>query len=347
MKKKSLAAKKKIRNSILNNLRNKRIKKIFYHFKIKLEKSLNNKPKIAVAISGGPDSLALAFLAKCFSLTNNLNSMFFIVDHKLRKESSREAKLVKLLLKKYGINCKILEWKGKKPNSNIQSIARNERYNLLKATCKKNNISHLLVGHHIDDLYENFFIRLLRGSGLKGLSSFGETIKDEENFYILRPLINYKKKDLIYISKFVFNFLITDPSNENLFFLRSRVRKLIADLNKEGFDKKKLNLTIKNLKIANQGIDFYVKKSIQDNSKFIERRKTYILNKYFFKQSDEVIFRSLSLVLKKISDRYYSPRGRSISDAILKINSSKCKKFTLGGCFVEKINETVLITREN
>ena len=346
MKKKSLAAKKTIHKLLLNHLKDNRVKKVFSGFKNHLDKFVNNKAKIGVAISGGPDSLALAFLTKCFLLLNKLDSKFFIVDHRLREESSKEAKSVKLLLQKFDIDCKVLKWKGKKPKSNIQSIARKERYNLLKTACKRNNIKHLLIGHHIDDLYENFFIRLLRGSGLRGLSSFGEPIKEEDNFFILRPLIIFKKEDLIYISKLVFNFFIEDPSNENLFFQRSRIRKLILDLNKEGLNKKKLDLTIKNLKTANQGINFYVEKNIKDNAKFIENKKTYILNKYFFKQPEEVIFRSISLVLKKISSRYYPPRGKSISDSILKINSIKCKKFTLGGCFIEKVNETVFITRE-
>jgi len=73
----------------------------------------------------------------------------------------------------------------------------------------------------------------------------------------------------------------------------------------------------------------------------------YILNEYFFNQSEEVIFRSISLVLKKISDRYYLPRGKSISDLIVKINTLKSNKFTLGRCFIEKINQTVFITSEN
>ena len=346
MKKKSLAAKKTIHKLLLNHLKDNRVKKVFSGFKNHLDKFVNNKAKIGVAISGGPDSLALAFLTKCFLLLNKLDSIFFIVDHRLREESSKEAKSVKLLLQKFDIDCKVLKWKGKKPKSNIQGIARNKRYNLLKTACKRNKIKHLLVGHHIDDLYENFFIRLLRGSGLRGLSSFGEPIKEDDNFFILRPLIKFKKEDLIYISKLVFNFFIEDPSNENLFFQRSRIRKLILDLNKEGLNKKKLDLTIKNLKTANQGINFYVEKNIKDNATFIENKKTYILNKYFFKQSEEVIFRSISLVLKKISSRYYPPRGKSISDSILKINSIKCKKFTLGGCFIEKVNETVFITRE-
>ena len=347
MKKKSLAAKKTIHRSLLNHLKYSQVRKVFNGYRNYLDKFINKKSKIGVAVSGGPDSLALAYLTKCYSLKNKLSSNFFLIDHALRKESSKEAKSVKLLLEKFDIDCEIIKWKGKKPNSNIQSIARNKSYNLLKKACKKNNIRYLLIGHHTDDLYENFFIRLVRGSGLRGLSSFGEPIKEEDSFFILRPLIKFKKKDLIYISKLIFNFFIEDPSNENFFFLRSRIRKLIADLNKEGFNQKKLDLTIKNLKSANDGINFYVKKNINNNAKFIENKKVYILNKYFFNQSEEVIFRSITLVLKKISGRYYSPRGKSILDSIVKINSLKCKRFTLGGCFIEKINETVFITSEN
>jgi len=348
MKKKSLSAKKTTHKFLLNHLNNSKVKKVFNGFKNYLDKFVKEKDKIGVAISGGPDSLALAFLAKCYFLKNKLDAKFFIVDHKIRKESSKEAKLVRLFLKKFHINCEILNWYGKKPHSNIQGIARNKRYDLLKNACKKNDIKHLLIGHHIDDLYENFFIRLLRGSGLKGLSSFGETIREEEsNITILRPLIKFEKKHLIYISKNVFKFFIEDPSNQNLNFQRSRIRKLIFDLNKEGLDKKKLDLTIRNLKSSNNSINFYVTKNIQDNAKLLKKENTYILNKFFFDQSQEVIFRSFSTVLKKISNRYYPPRGKSISDSILKINSTKYKKFTLGGCYVEKINETILITKEN
>tara|TARA_X000000368_G_C23003708_1_gene700123 strand:- start:456 stop:1499 length:1044 start_codon:yes stop_codon:yes gene_type:complete len=347
MKKKSLAAKKIIHKSLLNYLKNSRIKNIFKGYTIHLDKFIKKNDNLAVGISGGPDSLALAYLTKCYLIKNKLSSKFFIVDHGLRKESSKEAKSVKQLLAKFDIVCEILKWKGKKPKSNILSIARNERYKLLKTACKKKKIKHLLIGHHLDDLYENFFIRLLRGSGLKGLSSFGEPIKEENNFFILRPLIKYNKEDLVYISKLVFNFFIKDPSNEDSSFLRSRIRKLIVDLNKQGLDKKKLGLTVRNLKFANDGIDFYVRKNITNNSRFIENKKTFILNKYFFKQSQEVVFRSIAIILRKISGRYYQPRGKSILELILKINSKKNKKLTLGGCFIEKINKTVFISEEN
>ena len=182
----------------------------------------------------------------------------------------------------------------------------------------------LLTGHHKDDLYENFFIRMLRGSGLKGLTSFADpSVELEDNFRIIRPLIKIQKKKLIYISKSVFNFFVKDPSNESLSFQRSRIRKLILNLENEGLDKKKLDLTIDNLKSADLDIKIYVEENIKNNAKYLINNNKYILNqKFFFGQGNEVIFRSFSEVLRKVSGKYYPPRGIKIKDAI-----SKCMFF--------------------
>ncbi len=101
----------KIHSVLKKKLINKKIKYLFNIF----EKELRIKEKFAVAVSGGPDSLALAFLSKIYSIKNKLAVKFFIVDHKLRKESSQEAKKVKNLLKALNINSEILTWNGKKP----------------------------------------------------------------------------------------------------------------------------------------------------------------------------------------------------------------------------------------
>ena len=100
MKKKSLSAKKKIHNSILRHLNNQKILKIFKEF----NSSLKINEKFAVAVSGGSDSLSLAFFAKCFSLINELDVKFYIINHNLRKDSMSEAKLVASRLKKFDIN---------------------------------------------------------------------------------------------------------------------------------------------------------------------------------------------------------------------------------------------------
>ena len=205
---KNLSVKTKIHKNLKNILNNKRINLIYQRF----EKSLNIKENFAVAVSGGPDSLALAFLAKIYSIKNNLKTKFFIVNHKLRQESTKEAIKVKKLLNKFLINLEILTWRGKKPIKNIQALARKKRYELLFLKCDRYKLNNILLGHHQDDLFENFFIRILRGSGLKGLISLDKkTVIDGK--HLLRPLIDLKKEDLIFLSK---NVLISSMSSKCL-----------------------------------------------------------------------------------------------------------------------------------
>ena len=341
---KNLSVQNKNHKNILSHLNDKKILKIFNDFL----NSLNNKENLAVAVSGGPDSLALAFLAKCHSLKNQGKVKYFIVDHKLRKESSLEAKNVRNVLKKINIDCKILPWNGKKPLKNIQALARDKRYFLLANECRKNNIENLLLGHHLDDLSENFLIRIVRGSGLKGLISFNKKTKyKDQKLNITRPLLDVEKKDLIYVVQKVFNFFIKDPSNTNEAFKRTRIRNLLQSLEKEGLDKKKLILTINNLKDSNKSIDFYLDKNLKENAIFIKKKNIYILNQNFFDQSHEIIFRSLTGIIQKLSKKYYPVRGKSINILIEGIKAKSFSKVTLGGCFIDRVNETILISKEN
>ena len=341
---KNLSAQNKKHKKILSQLNSKKIFKIYNEF----SSSLEFKEDLAVAVSGGPDSLALAYLAKCYSLINKVKVRYYIVNHKLRKEASLEAQIVRKILRKIDIQCTILNWNGKKPSKNIQAIARDKRYSLLANECKKNNIKHLLLGHHLNDLFENFLIRMTRGSGLNGLISFKSNTKyKDQNLNILRPLLNLEKKDLVYISKEVFSFFIKDPSNINQDYKRTRIRNLLHTLEKEGLDIKKLKLTINNLKDSDKSIKFYVDKNLEKNSIFLKKKNIYILNNNFFDQSHEIIFRSLTIMIQKLGKKYYPVRGKSINELIRGINSISFSKVTLGGCFIERVNETILISKEN
>ena len=344
MNQKNMSVKNKTHKKILSYLENKKISKTYKKF----SNSLNLKENIAVAVSGGPDSMTLAFLAKCYAIQNKVKVSCFIVNHKLRKESLLEAKTVKNILKKIDVNCKILNWNGKKPLKNIQSLARDKRFSLLANECKKSNIKNLLLGHHLDDLSENFLIRMIRGSGLNGLVSFNKKTKyKNKNLDILRPLLDLEKKDLIYISKKVFNFFIQDPSNMNENFKRTRIRNLLKFLEKEGFDKKKIVLTINNLKDSDKSIKFYVDKNLQKNLVYLKSKNIYILNKFFFNQSHEIIFRSLTKILQMLGQKYYPTRGKSINELIKRIDAKTFSKITLGGCFIDRINETIIISKES
>jgi tRNA(Ile)-lysidine synthase len=338
---KNLSVRVKYQKLLKNKLKNKKISQVYKRF----EESLHINEKFAVAVSGGPDSLALAFLAKIYSIKKKIPSKFFIVDHKLRPESTKEAKTVKQVLKHHSINAKILTWKGQKPNKNIQSAARKKRYELLFIECDKFKIKNILLGHHQEDLLENFFIRILRGSGLKGLISLGKKTKiDNKN--LLRPLLDQKKKDLVFLSKNVFNFYVQDPSNMDEKYKRIKVRKLIEDLEKNGLDKKKFIKTINNLKHSNSALNLYVNENLRINTFFSTKENKLVLNKEFFQHPYEIIFRSFSESIKLIGKKYYSVRGKKLDRIIDNIENNGLSRATLGGCIIEKVNQTVIITKE-
>jgi tRNA(Ile)-lysidine synthase len=338
---KNLNVPKKTRKFLLDKLKDKKIFQIYKKFESNLV--INNN--FIVAVSGGPDSLALSFLAKIFAIKKFLNVKYFIVDHKLRKKSTLEAKYVQKLLKNYLIDLDILTWKGTKPNSNIQSIARDKRYELLINKAKKYKIKDILLGHHLDDLFENFFIRILRGSGLNGLISLDKKVKKNE-VNLIRPLINVDKKDLIYISKNIFGSYIKDSSNKDEKYKRVKVRNFLKQLGLEGLDRDKFFLTIKNLKIANENIKFYIKKNLDENVTFIQKKEKAILKDSFFSQSEEVVFRSFTEVIKIVGKKYYPVRGKKIDKIIQSINLQSSLKVTLGGCIIKKINGTIILLKE-
>ena len=332
---------KKTHKFLLNKLKDNRILRIYKKF----ESDLVINKDFIVAVSGGPDSLALSFLAKIFSIKKFLNVKYFTVDHKLRKESTSEARYVQKLLKNYSINLNILTWNGIKPKKNIQSLARDKRYELLINKAKKYKIKNILLGHHLDDLFENFFIRILRGSGLNGLISLDKEIqKNEVN--LIRPLINVDKKDLIYISNNIFGSYIKDPSNEDDKYKRVKVRNFLTQLSLEGLDRNKFFLTIKNLKTANENIKFYVKKNLEENATILQKNESAILKESFFFQSNEVVFRSLVKIIQIIGKKYYPVRGKKIDKIIQLINFTSSFKVTLGGCIIKKVNGTIILSKE-
>ena len=186
---------------------------------------------------------------------------------------------------------------------------------------------------------------MLRGSGLNGLVSLN--IKNKiGNKNLLRPLLNQNKEDLEYISKKVFNFYVNDPTNKDEKYLRIRIRKLISGLQKNGLDKNKFFKTIKNLKDSNFIVDFYVKQNLFNNTFFSIEDNQLMLNKNFFQQPNEIIFRAFSESIKLVSKRYYPVRGKKLVRIINNIKNDEFFKVTLGGCIIKKVNQTIIISKE-
>ena len=327
-------------------LEDKKINQIYFQFRGNIL-PLIGKEKFAIAVSGGSDSLALSILAKLYSLEQCSDFATLIIDHRLRKESAHEAKQTYKNLKKNNIKAEILTYRGSKFTSNIQKKARDLRYDLFQKYCKKNKIRFLILAHHQDDLIENFYIRLIRGSGIKGLTSLQNVSELNKDFYILRPLLHFKKEELLNLTKKIYSTWIEDPSNLNEKFLRVRIRKMQSKLQKEGFDPKRVLKTIENLNTAKNSLDFYISKSEKKYLIFYKEGYATLKSTIFKNEAPEVIFRVIIKAIHFVSGEYYPPRSDSLKILIKNFLSKKFKSSTLGGCLIEKNSNTISFFRED
>tara|TARA_Y100000590_G_scaffold300056_1_gene338278 strand:- start:964 stop:2034 length:1071 start_codon:yes stop_codon:yes gene_type:complete len=344
MKRKNLTARKKVKKTTIL-FQDLKILGFYKKFRSIISKNIKTN-SFALGVSGGPDSLCLAYFSKVYSSEFGNKIHVLIVDHKLRKESSKEALKVSRILKKRKIQSKILRWKGKIPKSNIQKSARDIRYSLMSNYCLKKNIKYLITAHHADDQIENFFIRLFRGSGLSGLSSISEKTKYNDSLKIVRPFLNLKKIDLKHVTLNYFKTYIKDPSNEDEKFLRVRVRKYRKNMEREGLDTRKITKTVENLMSANQALNFYKNQALHKHVSFVSKNKCLINKKIFLEEAREIVFKSFSDILSLTSGRYYPPRSKKVINLIYRIKKNKFTKSTLGGCIIEKKDNFILVSQE-
>lgn len=305
----------------------------------------NIPEKIAVAVSGGVDSMSLLFLLKELSHKKKIKIFALIVDHKVRLNSTNEALKVSNILQENNIDHSILtSYLEEPPCSNIESQLREVRYNLLYEFCIKNNINHLFIGHHEQDLAENFLIRLFRGSGIDGLSAM-DFITNFREIKIIRPLLNFKKEELKnYLKKIKIDFA-EDESNKDEIYLRNKIRNFIESLP----DKKLLNQRIA-----------MASKSILENKKLITKfllekaqniLKLEDLGYYKFNYANfinltkEEAYRYLSWSLIDISGNPYKPRLNDLENLYFWLieDNNKQKKRSLYGCIIAKITKLEFI----
>ena len=306
-----------------------KILNIYSDFKKKILNLKTNK--ILVAVSGGPDSLALALMCKALQSDNKKKKFHYVhINHAIRKNSFIESQFVKKILKKQHITLKVINNK-KRIINNIQHNARKIRYSLLTNECKKKKIKIILTGHHKDDQIETFLIRLSRGSGVQGLSAMSTSASLSGNVKIFRPLLTQSKKNLIFATKKVFGTYVKDPSNNNKKFLRSNVRKLLPILNKYGIGDDQIIRSINNLKSSSKTLNIYFKEVFKKVVK--QTGKKVSIKKYnFFSLNEELQIRTLGLVIKSLNKLDYPPRSKKLLTALKFLNSSNETKYRLGGC---------------
>lgn len=190
------------------------------------------RPNIAIACSGGPDSMALAGVADLWAKSKGGVATALVVDHGLRPESGAEARTVFQRLNDRVIQAVVLERRGAPISSDIQARARDARYELMTQWCLAHGFLHLLLGHHREDQAETLLLRRERGSGVYGLAGMPE-IRESGAVRILRPLLSMPKARLRATVDALGLDVIEDPSNDDIKFSRVRIRQGLKRKNQD------------------------------------------------------------------------------------------------------------------
>jgi tRNA(Ile)-lysidine synthase len=213
-------------------------------------------PALVLAVSGGPDSVALMWLAARWrrSFSRGPRLIAVTIDHGLRKDASREAREVKRLARKLAIEHRTLRWTGDKPSRGVPAAARDARYRLLASAARAARATHVLTAHTRDDQAETLLMRLVRGSGIAGLSGIARE-SERDGILLVRPLLDVPKARLVATLNKARIAFADDPTNRDTAFTRPRLRALLPLLAAEGGDARGLARLASRMARANAAVE--------------------------------------------------------------------------------------------
>lgn len=215
-----------------------------------------HEERLGLAVSGGPDSMALALCAQAWAAAQGAQLVAFTVDHALRPESAAEAAQVQSWLQARGFEHHILRWEHPPVLQAVQHQARDARYALLAAACVAHNIKGLALGHQLEDQAETVLLRFAKGSGIDGLGAM-RPVTDHGDITLLRPLLDVPKARLIATCDAAGQAFIADPSNHKPQFARGRLRSAADVLAAEGLTPERLADLAERAALASSALDFY------------------------------------------------------------------------------------------
>jgi tRNA(Ile)-lysidine synthase len=213
-------------------------------------------PAIVLAVSGGPDSVAMMWLAARWrrALRKGPRLVAVTIDHGLRPESGREARGVKHLANTLDLPHRTLRWSGAKPETGLPAAARDARYRLLAKAARAAGATHVLTAHTRDDQAETLLMRMARGSGIAGLAAMARQ-SQRDGVVLARPLLQVPKARLVATLKQAKIGFADDPTNCDARFTRPRLRALMPKLAAEGFDARNLSRLASRLARANAALE--------------------------------------------------------------------------------------------
>jgi tRNA(Ile)-lysidine synthase len=291
-----------------------------------------SSPHLAVAVSGGADSLALALLADGWARKRGGRITALTVDHGLRPEAAAEARQVARWLRARGIAHRTLRWDAANiARANIQAQARAARYGLLTGWCRAHGVADLLVAHHQEDQAETFLLRLARGSGLDGLAAMAP-VSARDGVRLLRPLLAVPKAALVAVLKRRKQPWIEDPSNLNPAYARVRLRALLPALAAEGLTAERLAATAARLGQARAALAESCAALLAQAVEGHDAGFAYVNLRAFAMAPREVALRALARLLIAFGGQDYTPRYERLCRLADELFAGLPGGRTLAGC---------------
>jgi tRNA(Ile)-lysidine synthase len=301
--------------------------------------SLGDADRVALAVSGGGDSLALLDCIDRWrrSRGGRPEPTVLTVDHRLRRSSAEEAETVAAIARQRRMPARILVWEGPYPTADIEAAARAARYRLLLDATAELGASHLVLAHHRDDQAEGFLMRLQRGAGLFGLAAMRPEIAVGA-VTILRPFLELSKARLLATVAAAHLRPLEDAMNSDPRFARSRIRRLMPLLAAEGLDAAAIAATARRLQGAAEALDRSASRVIEEAVATDDLAVAHLDHGRLSVEPEEIRLRVLVRLLLAIGGEAYPPRFerlKALAGAIAAHAGHGRFKRTLAGTVIE------------
>lgn len=301
--------------------------------------------RLALAVSGGADSLALLILAHRWRAGRATGPELIVltVDHGLRAESAAEAAFVGHVAEGYGLAFRSLRWADPAPATGVEAAARAARYALLLDAARAAGATHLATAHHRDDQAETFLMRLARGSGVYGLAAMGADV-DRDGIRLVRPLLDVAHDELVAVVLDAGLDAIEDPHNADPGFDRVRFRRLMPVFAAVGLDAETLAATARRLGRAAAALDAYVGRLFARAAVVDATGGVRLEARAWSDEPEEVRLRALARTLRAVGGGAYVPRLESLE--ALEMAMRQALRAGEGGKLVRTLAGTLIDLRK-
>ena len=304
------------------------------------------RPAVAAAVSGGPDSLALALLAAPWVAGRGGTLTALVLDHGLSDGSGAAAKRATEWLAGRGIATVALRWEGPRPEAGIQAAAREARYRLLGEWCAANGVFHLLTAHHRTDQAETMLLRLAAGSGLDGLAAM-PPVQETSWGRILRPLLPVDPSRLRATLASLGQGWIEDPANADPVFARARLRRSAGVLAREGLTPARLAATASRIGAAREALEGESAALLAHCVSVFPAGHALVDRAALAGAPWDLSRRALERILGCIGGRRHPPRHVRLAPLLQDLRSGgTVKPRTLGGCAIGPAGDAIPFARE-